>query len=93
MSNAVTALWPMWVALAGKILTLVGATAQTIGVITFFALESLVPYRWPLIIGGTLVIIVSELAQQAFARYLARSVAEAGSDVGDRNDRAPGDRN
>lgn len=75
MSNAVTALWPMWIALAGKLLTLIGAIAQTIGALTFITFESLVPYRWPLIVGGTALIIVSEVALRAFGSYLTQKAA------------------
>ena len=76
----------MWVALAGKVLTLIGGIARTVGVITFFTLESLAPYRWPLILGGTALIIVSEVALQAFGRRLARQVASEGSDEQVRTD-------
>lgn len=54
--------------LIGKSVTLAGAVTQTIGVLTFLTFESLVPYRWHLILGGTALIAVSEGAIWLFYR-------------------------
>jgi len=51
----------LWLVLALKLVALAGATANTVGFLTFFFFESLREYRWPLIIGGVLVIAVCEL--------------------------------
>ncbi len=66
-------MWPVVLAILAKLVTLVGATAQTAGVLTFFTLESLVPYRWPLILGGTTIIALSEGVQYFVARRVLES--------------------
>ncbi len=45
----------------GLVLTLVGACAQTLGVLTFFFFDGLAPRRWPLIVGGTMLIAIGQL--------------------------------
>jgi hypothetical protein len=61
------------VQLVMKLVTLAGAVTQTVGFLTFFTLESLLPYRWPLLLGGTAVIMLSESLQYLIARKLAAS--------------------
>jgi hypothetical protein len=53
-------MWLLALSIAAKLVSLAGAMAQTAGFLTFFALESLLPYRWPLILGGTVVIVLGE---------------------------------
>jgi hypothetical protein len=59
--------------LALKLIGFIGASASTLGVLTFFFFESLVPYRWALIIGGT---ALSALAMFAEAAYSKRVLAK-----------------
>lgn len=54
-----------------KVVTLAGAVTQTVGFLTFFTLESLLPLRWPLLLGGTAVIALSEGLQYLVARKFA----------------------
>jgi hypothetical protein len=51
----------LWLVLVLKLVALAGALANTVGFLTFFFLDSLRRYRWPLIIGGVIVIAASEL--------------------------------
>jgi hypothetical protein len=44
-----------------KVLTLIGATLNTIGFLTFFFWPSLQPYRWHMIFIGILLIVASEI--------------------------------
>ena len=44
-----------------KLTSLLGATLNTVGFLTFFFWESLVQYRWQMIIGGIVLIGSSEL--------------------------------
>jgi hypothetical protein len=59
--------------LALKLVTLVAAIAQTAGFIAFFALDSLFPWRWHLLLGGTALILLSEGASYLLVRRLARA--------------------
>jgi uncharacterized membrane protein (DUF106 family) len=43
-----------------KIVTLFAAIAQTVGFIGLFAFQALDPYKWQLLIGGTVVALISE---------------------------------
>lgn len=43
-----------------KIVSLLAATAQTVGIVGLFAFEALDPYKWQLMIGGTVAILISE---------------------------------
>ncbi len=43
-----------------KIVSLLAATAQTVGFVGLFAFEALDPYKWQLLIGGTVAILISE---------------------------------
>lgn len=61
----------MWTLLVLKIVTLLAATAQTAGFIGLFAFEVLQPWKWHLLIGGTVAIAVSE----GLAYLIARSAA------------------
>jgi hypothetical protein len=63
-----------------KLLTLVAATAQTVGFIGLFAFESLDPYKWPLLIGGTVAIVVSEGLSYLLAKRMQRHGELEGSD-------------
>jgi hypothetical protein len=69
-------MWQVKALLVLKLVSLVAATAQTIGFIGFFAFESLAPYKWSLLIGGTLAIVISE----ALSYLLAKRMAGADSD-------------
>ncbi len=51
-----------------KLITLLGATAQTAGFIGLFAIDVLKENKWPLLIGGTLAIVFSEGILWALAR-------------------------
>lgn len=54
-----------------KLLSFVGATANTVGFLTFFFWEGLVPYRWQLILGGTAIIAVAELLSYWLVKRVA----------------------
>lgn len=56
-----------------KLITLVGAIAQTTGLVAFFAFESLFPWRWHLLLGGTALVLLSEGASYLVARRLTRA--------------------
>ncbi len=43
-----------------KVVALIGATAQTVGFIGLFFFEALDPWKWHLLIGGTVVVLISE---------------------------------
>jgi hypothetical protein len=43
-----------------KIVAFVGATLNTVGLLSFFFWDSLQPYRWHLFLGGLLLVITSE---------------------------------
>lgn len=53
-----------------KIFSLIGAVINTVGFATFFIWESLVKYRWQMIIGGLAIIIVAE----GVAYFLAKKM-------------------
>jgi len=55
-----------------KLVTLAGAIAQTVGFVGLFAFEALDPYKWQLLIGGTLVIIASEGTAYLVAKRMSR---------------------
>ncbi|WP_343314084.1 hypothetical protein AAIB41_02765 [Brucella sp. BE17] len=44
----------IWLPMLVRLLALVFAIASVVGVIAFFAFESLYPYRWHLMVGGAL---------------------------------------
>lgn len=56
-----------------KLVTLAGALAQTVGFVGLFAFEALDPYKWQLLIGGTLVIIASEGTAYLLAKRMSRN--------------------
>jgi uncharacterized membrane protein len=56
-----------------KIVSLLAATAQTVGFIGLFAFEALDPYKWHLLIGGTLAIAMSEGMAYLLAKRWAKS--------------------
>ncbi|TDR87199.1 hypothetical protein [Enterovirga rhinocerotis] len=51
-----------------KLLSLAGSIASTLGFLTFFFFEGLVPYRWWLIGGGTALVLVAELLVRSYAQ-------------------------
>jgi hypothetical protein len=57
-----------------SLVSFIGAVGQTLGVITFFALDGLAPHRWPLILGGTGLIAISETLQFFFRRRMRQEV-------------------
>jgi hypothetical protein len=59
-----------------KIVSFVGATLNTVGFLTFFFWASLAPYRWHMIVGGMVLIGVSEL----LTRLLVKKSVEAGGE-------------
>jgi hypothetical protein len=56
-----------------KIITLIAATAQTVGFIGLFAVDALQPYKWSLLIGGTIAIALSESLAYLVAKRAANS--------------------
>ncbi len=70
-----------------KIITLVAATAQTAEFIGLFAIEALQPYKWQLLIGGTIAIILSEGASYLLVTRLAKTAAETDVDSSMTTDR------
>lgn len=58
-----------------KIIMLVAATAQTIGFVGLFAFDALQPYKWRLLIGGTIAISVTILLEYFLVRRMARETA------------------
>jgi hypothetical protein len=67
-------MWQVTGLLGLKIVSLVAATAQTAGFVGFFAFETLDPYKWQLLIGGTIAIMISE----GLAFLLAKHMAQGG---------------
>ena len=65
----------MGLVLVLKLVGLAGATANTLGFLTFFFFDSLRPYRWPLILGGMIVIAASELLVYLLAKRAAAADA------------------
>lgn len=63
-----------------KIVTLIAAVAQTVGLVGLFAFEALDPYKWPLLIGGTVAIMISE----GLAYVLSRRMGSAEVNDGER---------
>jgi len=63
-----------------KLVTFLAATAQTVGFIGLFAFESLDPYKWPLLIGGTAAIVISEGLTYLLAKRMQRQGELEGSD-------------
>jgi glucose uptake protein GlcU len=53
-----------------NLVSLVGAILNTIGFLTFFFWESLQPYRWQLIIGGIVLIVVADIID----RFLLKKI-------------------
>lgn len=75
-----TTMKPIVITLLLRILSLIGATLNTVGFITFFFWESLAPYRWPMIIGGILLIVLAEVAAHFYAKKLARELDQLEED-------------
>jgi hypothetical protein len=57
-----------------KIFSFIGATLNTVGFLTFFFWESLEPYRWEMIIGGIILIIISELVSHLCIKRMTKDV-------------------
>jgi hypothetical protein len=74
-------MWQIKALLVLKLVSFVAATAQTIGFIGFFAFEVLAPYKWPLLSGGTIALLIAEGVSYLLAKRMA-----GGSSV-DRRDR------
>jgi len=53
---------PIVLALLFKLLSLVGATLNTVGFLSFFFWPTLQPYRWHLIVSGVIIMVVAEFA-------------------------------
>lgn len=53
-ANAAAAARIMWLPMLVRLLALACATASVVGVIAFFLFDSIHPYRWYLLIGGSL---------------------------------------
>jgi hypothetical protein len=66
-------MWQLGLMSALKIVSLLAATAQTVGFIGLFAFESLDPYKWQLLFGGTLAIAMSEGAVYLLAKRWANN--------------------
>lgn len=62
--------------LALKILQFVGAILNTLGFLTFFTFASLVPYRWPLIISGIAIIVVTDILTRLLLKRVGNSNPE-----------------
>lgn len=61
-----------------KIISLIAAMAQTAGLVGFIAFEALDPYKWQLLIGGTIAIVLSEGLSYLLARRMAtRTIGSA----------------
>ena len=63
---------PVIFLLVTKITSLAGATLNTVGFLAFFFWESLEPYRWKMIGGGILLIVVSELIGHFFIKKMIK---------------------
>ncbi len=70
-----------------KIVMLVAATAQTAGFIGLFAIEALGPYKWQLMIGGMIAIMVSESATYLLVKRMATAAAATDVQSGMATDR------
>lgn len=57
-----------------KIFSFIGATLNTVGFLTFFFWESFEPYRWEMIIGGIILIIISELVSHLCIKRMTKDV-------------------
>ena len=60
----------LFILLAFKVLSFIGATLHTVGLLTFFFWQSLEPYRWHMILGGIALISVSELLSYFFIKRI-----------------------
>ncbi|MBX9925667.1 MAG: hypothetical protein K2Y05_04865 [Hyphomicrobiaceae bacterium] len=86
--GAASLMWPIWVILFGKVLTLIGSAMQIVGLLTFVGFDwsrSLEPSRWWLILGGTALIIVTEGALYLFNRRMLRRAENEGDPDGKNN--------
>ncbi len=67
-------MWQLVLVFGLKLVSLAGATLQTVGVIALFGFEwfkSFEPWRWHMIIGGTLLILAAEGLAYGLARWAA----------------------
>ena len=71
-------MWQIGVLFGLKVVSFLAAVAQTIGFVGLFAFESLDPYKWQLLIGGTVAIVISEGLSYVLAQRMAGSKQEVG---------------
>lgn len=64
-------MWQMGLFMVLKIVSLLAAIAQTVGFVGLFAFEVLDPWKWHLLIGGTITILVSEGLSHVLAKRMA----------------------
>jgi hypothetical protein len=55
-----------------KIMSFLAALAQTVGFVGLFAFENLDPYKWTLLIGGTIAIMISEGLAHLLTKRMTR---------------------
>ncbi len=55
-----------------KIISFIGAILNTVGFLTFFFWEALKPYRWQMIVGGLILIIIAEL----IGRFIIKKITD-----------------
>lgn len=72
-------MWQISLLFGLKVVSFLAAVAQTIGFVGLFAFEALDPYKWQLLIGGTVAILISE----GLSYVVAKKMAETGREVGD----------
>lgn len=65
--------------LALSIMSFLGALAQTAGVVAFFGIEQLEPYKWHLVIGGTLAILLAQLLIRSMNHVASQTDGGVGS--------------
>jgi hypothetical protein len=71
-------MWEIGLLFGLKVVSFLAAVAQTIGFVGLFAFEALDPYKWQLLIGGTVAILISEGLSYVLAKRMGRSGQEVG---------------
>jgi hypothetical protein len=71
-------MWQIGVLFGLKVVSFLAAVAQTVGFVGLFAFEALDPYKWQLLIGGTVAIVISEGLSYVLAQRMAGSKQEVG---------------
>lgn len=71
-------MWQIGVLFGLKVVSFLAAIAQTIGFVGLFAFEAIDPYKWQLLIGGTVAIVISEGLSYVLAQRMADSKQEVG---------------